>query len=96
MDKGIRRVLYALLISVPVFRCESNNAAQVSMPLPGMPFWSYRHADWLMSWTRSRQLGFENPLALSMLTPSFIEPISLLRRSSRYADLCSRNETDAT
>jgi hypothetical protein len=61
MNKGIRCVLYALLISVPVLRCESNNAAQVSMPLLGTPLWKSRHAEWFDDWTRNRQLGFENP-----------------------------------
>jgi hypothetical protein len=32
MNKGIRRAPYALLIRAPGSSCESNNAAQVSMP----------------------------------------------------------------
>jgi hypothetical protein len=46
MNKGTRCVLYALLISVPVLRCESNNAAQLSMPLLRKPLWKSRHAEW--------------------------------------------------
>jgi hypothetical protein len=54
MNEGVRCVPYTLLIRVPVLRCESNNAAQVSMPLSGKPLSKSRHAaEWFDSWTRN-------------------------------------------
>jgi hypothetical protein len=45
MNEGIRCTPDALLIRAPVLRCESNDAAQVSTPLPGTSLWKPRHAE---------------------------------------------------
>jgi hypothetical protein len=61
MNEGIRCTPYALLIRAPVLRCESNDAAQVSTPLPGTPLWKSRDAEWFDDWTRCRIVGAGNP-----------------------------------
>jgi hypothetical protein len=60
MNEGICCGPYALLIRMPVLRCESNNAAQMPRPLPGTPLKS-GHAEWFGGRTGNRLVRFENP-----------------------------------
>jgi hypothetical protein len=74
MNEGIRRRLDSVLVRVPVFRREPNNAAQMSMPLPHMPLWKPRHAEY---WTRRKTVCADNSSPSSCYH-------HILRGESRY------------